>query len=259
MRAVAEPDVRKAGLLFAAGALAGLALAVGAALGPFARKAAPGAVAAMVGDVPIPASALDDALSALAADKRNALTPADREDALGRLIDEELLVQRGLDLGIAREDPPTRKALVDAMVRLATTQADAQTPGDAVLERFYQARPLLGAGEPLLRLRASTIEGAPLPLPGAPVPLSRLPGLIGPTLAGVAAGLEPGQRSAPVVAGGQSVIVELIEKRETPRPAFAQAREMVLEAWRRERRDAALEAYLADLRRRTPVERAGAP
>ena len=71
---------------------------------------------ARVGDTLIPIGRYRALLDDLSADKRNALTEEDREFALDRLIDEELLIQRGLELGLASNAPAVRKALASMTI-----------------------------------------------------------------------------------------------------------------------------------------------
>ena len=59
---------------------------------------------------------------ALANDSRNAVTPAREAEVLERLIEEELLVQRGVELGLAETDFAARRALVQSVLRLALAE-----------------------------------------------------------------------------------------------------------------------------------------
>ena len=107
-----------------------------------ARFRVPGRDAiATVDGVEVSRADFDRALGALAADKRTPLTNADARRALDRLIDEELLVQRGLDFGLGTLDLAVRKAVVDAMVQFAAAETAGRQPDDDELRAFYAGRP----------------------------------------------------------------------------------------------------------------------
>jgi len=277
-------DSRLARRLFGVGAAAGLVAALATALGPL--DAGPGSadVAARVGDGGVGRASYRRAIEALEADKRNPLTPADRARALDRLIDEELLVQRGIELGLPESEPSVRKAIVDAMVQFAVAEASGRPPDDAELRRFYETRPDLFRSDPGLRVSAAALpayepaaagrlasmlrDGRPfeaaagavgasrLPIPDAVLPAAKLTDYGGPTVRDTALGLEPGETAGAVEAGGRLVFVHLVERRPGARAPFEAVRPAVEEAWRRVERETALERYLAELRRSTTVETA---
>ena len=96
--------------LYIGGVVVGLAVAAFAALGPLKTGPLPPGAVARVGPALISRQAYDSAIQGLAADKRNPLTPADKAMALSRLIDEELLVQRGQELGLVTSEGSDRKS-----------------------------------------------------------------------------------------------------------------------------------------------------
>ncbi len=55
---------------------------------------------------------------------------------LQRLVDDELLVQRGLELGMARSDSAVRNAIIDSLIASVTAEADAASPGDEELQQY---------------------------------------------------------------------------------------------------------------------------
>eukprot|EP00481_Brizalina_sp_1-RS-2013_P003034 TRINITY_DN8201_c0_g1_i1.p1 TRINITY_DN8201_c0_g1~~TRINITY_DN8201_c0_g1_i1.p1 ORF type:complete len:110 (+),score=7.49 TRINITY_DN8201_c0_g1_i1:174-503(+) len=52
-------------------------------------------------------------LSLLAKDKRNPLTDNDRRHILNRMIEEQLLVARGIDIGLAESRTPKKNQVTD--------------------------------------------------------------------------------------------------------------------------------------------------
>lgn len=277
-------DSRIARLLFGAGAAIGLGAALFTSLGPLDTGADPPDLAARVGDGGVSRASYARALEALDNDKRNPLTAADRAQALDRLIDEELLVQRGIELGLPASEPSVRKAIVDAMVQFAIAEGTAAPPSDAELRKFYDGRPDLFRSDPGLRVAAAALPGYDpaaigrlsaalrggasfaeaaravgatlLPIPDMPLSAAKLTDYAGPTVRDTALELTPGETAGAVEAGGRLVVVQLIERRPGERAPFAQVRTEVEEAWRAGQRDAALETYLGELRRGTSIAKA---
>lgn len=94
---------------------------------------------ARVGDTLISVSRYAAVLDDLRADKRNPVTDADREFALERLIDEELLIQRGIELGLAENAPPVRKAIAAEVISHVVTTTRAARPDEVALRAFYNS------------------------------------------------------------------------------------------------------------------------
>ena len=131
----------RSGRLLATGAALGLAAALWGALGqPGFGSPGRDAIATVEG-VDVSRADYERALGALAADKRTPLTTADARRALDRLVDEELLVQRGLELGLGTSDLAVRKAVVEAMVQFAAAETAGRKPDDEELRAFYAGRP----------------------------------------------------------------------------------------------------------------------
>ena len=92
---------------------------------------------ARVNGEPIRVEDYQQVMNALAQDKRDPLEEADRQRVLDRLIDEELLVQRGLELDMPRRDSKVRKDLTAAVIDAVVTEVGDVQPSDAELQRFY--------------------------------------------------------------------------------------------------------------------------
>lgn len=267
--------------LLAAGAGIGLLAALAGALGAGLPQGVPADALATVGERPITREDYARALSALEADKRNPLTDADRAMALRRLVEEEALVQRGIALGIAADDPAVRKAIVQAMVQFAAAQDRAPPPSEDALRAFYADRPALFAAAPQMRVHALALPAsdaaaiaqvrdglatgatlkataAAMNRPLAPAP-DRLLGpadvrtFLGPGVAQAAFALQAGQSVGPIPAGSAAVFVQAIERVDAAPPPFEIVRGAVEAEWRRQREDGALDRYLEDLRRSSAV------
>src|SRR5205823_1584452 len=77
------------------------------------------------------------AVAAVASERRAPLTDADQRHVLDRLIDEELLVQHGMALGLPEQDARLRSTLVSEVMLTASTGATAMD--EDALRRFYAA------------------------------------------------------------------------------------------------------------------------
>lgn len=273
-----RPGTRR---LLAAGAALGLAAALWGALGEpgFGR---PGSAAvATVGGVEISRADYERALGALAADKRTPLTDADARRALERLVDEELLVQRALELGLGTSDLAVRKALVDAMIQFAAAEAAGRQPDEAELREFYAARPEIARTSPRLRVRvvnfpdreperveamraglraglgfdaaAARAAARPLVVPDALLPAPKLVDYAGPAVRDAALALDPGEVAGPIDAAGVPTFVYLLDEQAGETPPFEVVRDLVAEEWRRRQAEIALEHYLEGLRRTAKI------
>ena len=66
---------------------------------------------------PISREAFARFAAAVAAERRSATLDAEeRRRLLERMIDEELLLQRGIALGLARYEPTARRSIVSALI-----------------------------------------------------------------------------------------------------------------------------------------------
>lgn len=137
--------------LFLVAGVAGLAAAALGAIGAPRVDALGLGAAAVVDGRPIPREAVVRAVEALATDKRNRVTKADEALALERLIDEEVLVQRGVALGLAETDLAARKAIVQSVLQLAVAERAGAEPSDGELRRFYRDNAAMFTAAPRVR------------------------------------------------------------------------------------------------------------
>lgn len=286
-------DDRRARSLLIAGALLGVALA-GFGL---ARSGAPatdppeGAIA-LVNGVPLPRESFDRFVTAVAAERGEAaLPPEERERLLERMLDEELLLQRALALGLARHEPTARRAIVQALVASVAGEAEEREPRDAELRAFYEAEPerflrpgaltldvafvsqrdrsereareraaeiarRLRAGEPFDDVVRALGDVAMVPYPGGPLPPSTLRRYLGPTAADAALGLEPGDVSAPLRGSDGFRVLVLRGRSDGAAAPYAEIREQVRAEYLRTRGEQALTDYLAELRAEATISRA---
>ena len=281
---------RQARWLLAAGAAAGMALAVTSLMSSPGGGPLPTGLVARVNGVAIRAPEFERAVEALAADRRTPLTEADRRYVLDRLIDEELLVQYGLSLGLARSDRRIRGDFVTAVIAAQVASVDGAEPSDGEAREFFRenreffsspprlwARSLWVRGEParspeaararareaVERLRSGEafdrVEselGDPLvaALPDAPLPPAKLREYVGPTALAAVARLTVGGVSEPVVGVGGVRVMVLVAREADTAPEFDEVEAEVRNEMKRRAGDTAIRRLLGELRAGGDVE-----
>lgn len=224
-------------------------------------------------------------LNDLATDQRAPLSAADRQFVFDRLIDEELLIQRGIELGLADSSAQIRKALAAAVIGQLTAEAEASLPDEEALRRLYGSDPEFFTSTARFRLRwlrlpasdyaaqhkaeeayrqlsngvvlaevtqSTGLEPVPI-LPDALLPLSKIRDYLGPALAGQVSLLKRGVFSKPIEDNGDLHILQLLEYRPEVLPPFEEARPVLEAEYLRRAGDEALRQYLKWLRLRSEV------
>ncbi len=262
--------------LLLCGALAGGALATaGIVRAPSPRL--PDDAVAVVNGQPIRRADYETALAAAAADgKRGTEDPALRRHVLERLIDEELLVQAALELGLAQRDRRVRADLSSATLSFVT-EAPAKEPSEGELRDFFRentgyftsdARVEVeelyfegpAARSRALAARADWREGRtvpadppPLPLPAGQLPLTKLEQYLGPKLARALGELPVGEISEPLVSGDGYRLLRVKSRGGGSPPRFEDVRELVGAEWRRRASERELRRFLAERRARAKL------
>jgi hypothetical protein len=275
-------------LLLWVGAGLGLGLALASlaipAWGRSSDRLSPG-VAAVVNGQAISKSDYESALRTIEELEQRPAENRDRQAAIDRLIDDELMIEYGLKLGVARDDPTTRQALLSAVCTAERVRGSARRPSDEELEQYYiQIRPQLRtpgklrllqivarardgtdkeeararaadavrrlrSGEPIESVRAAVEAPGENAVPDRALSMDELTGLVGPIAAQRATELTVGQVSD--VIGNDKVfrVVKLIEKLPPDIPTFEDARDVVLRRYKDRAADAALAEKRAELRK----------
>jgi parvulin-like peptidyl-prolyl isomerase len=288
-------QARRPQTLLALGAIAGLALATAGILepAPSTRARSEDAVAgvnavAEVNGTIIRKATYERALAALTRDRRDPLGEVDRRYVLDRLIEEELLLQRAVDLGLDKSNPVVRNTLVSAMIETIVSGVGPREPDAEQVAAFYaqnrgffargdrfwlrqlrfpieaggdrseSERAALGRAQQAAR-RARTGESldeiarelgsiSVAPLPDGLLPAVKLREYLGPGLAGEATGLKPGEVSDPIRGSGAYHVFRMLERVENPAPELADVESQVRAEMRRRAGDESLRAYLDQLR-----------
>ena len=272
-----------------AGALAGAAIAAatlvrgGAPSASGTAPSVPGDAVAMVNGRPITRDALARFTGAIAREQgRLDLDPAEQRRILDRLIDEELLLQHGITLGLDRSEPSARRAIVAAVIDTLTT-AEMREPQRGELETFYrdsgktfvrpgpvqvemalvpigaisQQEAKRRAGEIARRARAgeslttlAAVLGEPLdpPLTAGKTHFDALRDRVGGIVAQALARLSPGEISDPVQAMDGYWVVRLVAREPDVMPPLDDVVEAVRQAWVQHEHDTLLTRAIEKLR-----------
>ncbi|MGI9293475.1 MAG: peptidylprolyl isomerase, partial [Pseudomonadales bacterium] len=127
---------KRAMYLLLAGTVAGIVLA---ATGMLEQSDKPPAedIVAEVNDWTIRRDDYNNFLQLLARDKRNPLTEEDKRHVLDRMIEEKLLIQRGVEIGLIQSDPQVRKTIANAMINSVVTETSTLQPEEKELRNFF--------------------------------------------------------------------------------------------------------------------------
>jgi hypothetical protein len=263
-------------------AFSGLAIALATVLPP--RRPFVRDVVATVNDVPIPAAALIHALA------RAGATAEARRESIEHLVDEELLVQRAIEVGLVDSDRGIRKALARATIDRALREGAARAPSEAELRAFHAAHAALFGVPRSVRVRAISFhagqntddvlhraqqvaaaiaeglsfddararfgDSPALPIANALLPEPVLRREIGPALADAALALAPGSVSAPLRVGSSAYLLQVTADAPARTLDFDLARNRVEAEWTRRRGDESLAHFLSTLRSAARIVRA---
>jgi hypothetical protein len=197
-------------------------------------------------------------------------------DVLQMLIDDELLIQRGVELGMMNSDLAVRQAVIDSLVASVTAEADTADPTDAELQAYlaenadrfsYVAKISIEAWqsdrEPaaqalIEKLRAgeevATVDAIDrmADLPAGLIPLEVAVDYVGPGIASTAATMPAGS-SAVFARRGRWLVVRLLEKELSAATDLDAIRNRVLIDYRRNMADETLRSYIDGLRERASI------
>ena len=241
----------------------------------------PDNIIATVNDKIIPSDKYQTVINLIQNDKRDELTKADREMALDRIIEEELLVQYAYKNGFLEADDLLRKSIVRSVVDSIVEQALSVVPAEQDLLKFYEVNRQTFAIDEKYRVvilssknRSDIDEGKViwqsnydltllrqtfkridrLDIPTGFISKIRLGTLIGPLLRDKVLSLQVGETSEVLKTIYGYSIVTLIDKKDRVIPEFKEISEIVLQEYKRQQREEILEELLKDLKRQSDIK-----
>ena len=244
--------------------------------------------AAKIEDQLIPFERYEMQLEGLANDKRSPLTKQDKEYVLERMIEEELLIKRAIDLGMLENNPMARGTIVQQMIKNIISEGSRIEPeekelieffeenigfftkanrlrvrqiyfsqddfGDKVLKEAKNAFTRLLKGETFYQVTLSGSNSA-LKVPDTLMNLSKVREYIGPSLMREAQLLKPGQFSEPKKVSDGYKIIYLVDREDAAQPKYSNIRSSVLSEFLKRRDDQSLRTYLDNLKKWYDVSR----
>jgi len=286
-----KPHSKRSQFLLALGMVVGLALALSSILQPgsSSRGPLPEGVAAVVNDREISEESFESAVRALAADSNGPIGQAERNHVLDRLIEEELLVQRAVELDLDVKDKSIRNRLVSAMIETIVTGVDQQRFSDEEVEAFFlknrdfftgagrmwvrslrfsanddrsDPEALVSAREASARLRqgeaieavAEILGASPsLSMPEGLLPPAKVREYLGPTPTQSALGLNAGEVSDPIRVASAYFVLQMVARTPPSSPSLAEVEPQVRAEMSKRAGDEQLKAYLNMLRNRAEI------
>jgi parvulin-like peptidyl-prolyl isomerase len=225
-------------------------------------------------------------LSLLAKDKRNPLSEDDRRHVLNRMIEEKLIIERGLDIGLAQSDPNIRKLITSAMIQTITADASTRQADEETLRDFYQQNQVyfslpsrlqlqrmifrsddqahalaqakkayqrLAAGEDFQSVKQQLASPEVLTIPNSPLPPNKLRQYIGPQLTEAALLMQSGTISQPIEDNsGYTLLYVIANERAQPQP-FEDVESLVANEYRRRAGDQVLRDYMQRMREQADI------
>jgi hypothetical protein len=220
-------------------------------------------------------------LEGLAKDKKSPISQKDKEYVLERMIEEELLIKRALDLGMLENNPIARGTIVQQMIKTIIAENMRYEVSDKELNEFFEenigfftkssrlriqqlyfsdegtenssfedanrAYDLLISGSSFVEVSNLGSDSA-LKIPNSLMTLSKVREYIGPSLMNLARNLQPGTFSQPIKVPGGHKIIFLLEKEMPEQPNLDQVRDVVLAEYSKRRDDNSLREYLENLK-----------
>ena len=244
--------------------------------------------AAKIEDTSIPMEKYLTQLDGLSKDKRSPLTQKDKEYVLERMIEEELLIKRAIDLGMLNDNPMARGTIVQQMIKAIIAENARYEISDSELESFFQENSGFFTKSSRLRIqqiyfsneqlkddslvvakkaydllkRGDDFEsvsklGSPsaLKIPNSLMTLSKVREYIGPSLMNLARELEINSFTSPIEVSGGYKIIYLIDKKMASPPQFNDIKASVSSEFLKRKDDQSLRSYLENLKNWYDVSR----
>lgn len=244
--------------------------------------------AAKIEDTSIPMEKYLTQLDGLSKDKRSPITQKDKEYVLERMIEEELLIKRAIDLGMLNDNPMARGTIVQQMIKTIIAENARYEISDSELESFFQENSGFFTKSSRLRIqqiyfsneqlkddslvvakkaydllkRGDDFEsvsklGSPsaLKIPNSLMTLSKVREYIGPSLMNLARELEINSFTSPIEVSGGYKIIYLIDKEMASPPKFNDIKASVSSEFLKRKDDQSLRSYLENLKNWYDVSR----
>ena len=214
-------------------------------------------------------------LESIAQSRKTGLIDSDPDNILERMIDEELLIQRGIDLGMIENDSEIRSAIIQKMIGSIIAETNDLRISRKDLEGFYSVNKDLFTPSPKLQLLKLSFDGNKkvagerardlliqgnlagakllaenevISLPNVLLPAMKIREYIGPSLTQMALSLEEGEVSELIEVDGSFHLLVPLQKIISSAPEFNDVYQEVESEFIRFKGEELLDEYLEDLR-----------
>ena len=214
-------------------------------------------------------------LESIAQSRKTGLIDSDPENILERMIDEELLIQRGIDLGMIENDSEIRSIIIQKMISSIISDTDDLKISQTDLKDFYSLNQDLFMPSPKLQLiklsfdrknkdygiqardfliagnfadAKSLAKNEVITLPNVLLPAMKIREYIGPSLTQTALGLEEGEVSELIELNERFHILVPIRKVISSAPPFNDVYKEIESEYIRFKGEEMLDEYFDDLR-----------
>ena len=214
-------------------------------------------------------------LESIAQSRKTGLIDSDPDNILERMIDEELLIQRGIDLGMIENDSEIRSMIIQKMISSIISETNDLRISRQDLEGFYSANKDLFTPSPKLQLLKLSFDGSKqiageqardlliqgnlagakllaenevISLPNVLLPAMKIREYIGPSLTQKALSLEEGEVSELIDLDGRLHLIVPLQKIISSAPKFEDVYQQVESEFIRFKGEELLDEYLDDLR-----------
>ena len=235
---------------------------------------------------PIFQSDWDLALQALAMNKRNEITKEDQLLVLERLIDEQLLLQRGLEIDLPQTEGMVRKAIVNAMIDKVVVEGQVSTINEEELNSFYEDNKDFFSGHSevhikrifieyrsqeedekrLDKIRELLIDGEDfdfvvaeygdyiLPeIPNMLLPIKKLKDYLEPDLVTMVLNMQPGQITSEIETVNGFIFIYMLSSIRGEEKTFEAVKEQVSNEYKRRNDEISIQNYMEWLREKSEI------
>ena len=244
-------------------------------------------VVVIVNDHPIYQSDLDLALEALMMNKRNQITDEEKIIVLERLIDEQLLLQRGLELDLPQTEGMVRKTIVSEMLDKIIVEGIVSEVNDEKLVDFYsknieffsrpsevhikrlfieygteeedeqrldEVRGLLIAGEEFDVVKEKLGDPIIPVIPNVLLPIKKLKDYLEPTLVELIETLQPGQITTEIESTTGYSFIYMLSSIAGEGIPFNDVKEQVKTEYLRRNDEESVDQYMVWLKKRAKIK-----
>ncbi|MDG2061175.1 MAG: peptidyl-prolyl cis-trans isomerase [SAR86 cluster bacterium] len=243
---------------------------------------------AKVNDIPISKAKYLLQMEGLSKDKSNSLTKDDKLYVLERMIEEELLIRRAVDLGLLSNNTVIRGTIIQQIINSIISDNALIPIKENELKEFFDENKDFFRSSDKLRVRQLYFRGntneslikadkaffelqrgksfeevslnadqATLQIPDVLMTLAKVREYIGPSLMKLAKSLKPGEFTSPKKVSNGYRIIYLVDKQDSPFPTFEVSRDQIKAEFMKRRDDNSLRSYIDNLKKWYDIKRKG--